>query len=128
MISDRKLLLVSVVFIVLSVAMLMPVFVSAAHCEPLKISQAAFAAISVVDIHSTAVAVSSGRGREGNPVMGDGTSAQAILLKSGAVALTILATNQLDKRHPRMTRVMLYSLTAVIAGVSYRNYKLSRGA
>ena len=126
--NDTRLLRVTVLALMLGILSLSPIFIEAAHCEPLIISQAAFAGVQIADLHSTHQAVNSGRGREGNPLMGTGSDAQAILIKSGITATAIFTAHHLNKQHPVLARVMLYSMTAVIAGVSYRNYRLSRGA
>ena len=127
MISDKRLVQVSVMLTILSLLLLAPVFIQAACAEPLKIPQSVFIAANVADLHSTHQAVSSGRGREANWIMGDGTGARTIAIKSAGVVGVLWLTNKLDKQSPVLARITLYSLTAVVAGVSYRNYRISRG-
>ena len=127
MISDKRLVQVSVMLTILSLLLLAPIFVEAACAEPLKIPQGLFIAANVADLHSTHQAVRSGRGIEANAIMGDGTGARAIALKSASTVGVLFLTERLAKRRPRLARVTLYTLTGVIAGVSARNYRISRG-
>ena len=128
MISDKRLVQVSVMLTILSLLLLAPIFVEAACAEPLKIPQGLFVAANIADLHSTHQAVRSGRGIEANAIMGDGTGARAIAIKSVGVVGVVWLTDKLATHRPRLARVTLYTLSAVIAGVSYRNYRISRGA
>lgn len=125
MVGDKQKLQVAVVCLVLGLLTLAPVFTGTAHCEPLVISQSVFVTANVADLHSTYRGMSSGHGVEGNPVMGDGTGAQAVLVKSLGTATVLWLTHQTNKSHPTMTRIALYSMSAVIAGVAYRNYRIA---
>ena len=84
-----------------------------------------FSTVQVLDLHSTNLAISSGKGRESNPLMGSGNDAKAIAIKAGITAGTLYLTHKVSKKHPTAAKVTLYVLSGAIAGVVVNNYGIA---
>ena len=89
-----------------------------------KHQQITFAGVQGADLVSTAYAESRGAS-EGNPVM-RGSWAQRIALKSASTALVVWATSKVAKEHQQVAKVVLVTLTAVIAGVAINNVRVGQ--
>lgn len=115
----------AIIWSILGALILSPIFVDAAHCEPLIIPQSALIIVNGVDLHSTYRVVRSGNGHEGNPLMFNGVGWKPVLVKSATTIGAILALREVAKTKPKMARIALWSVTAVLLGVSYRNYQIA---
>jgi hypothetical protein len=81
------------------------------------------AALQVVDLHSTAQALSAG-GRESNPVAGAFVGSQAgfTVMKIASTAGIIVLTERLRKHHPAAAMLLMIGLDSAYAGVAAHNY------
>lgn len=75
---------------------------------------------NVADIVSTEYAVRHGA-HEMNPVMAGGT-AQRIALKSASTVLSVYLVQKLGQRHPRMAKVLGYSIGGTLSMVAVHNF------
>jgi hypothetical protein len=87
---------------------------------PLYVS---FAALQILDIHSTLRAPDFGA-REGNPLVGGLLASPAAFVASKAAVTTglIYVSERLRKRHPRTAVLMMIGLNSAYAVVVARNY------
>lgn len=86
-----------------------------------------FIGLQALDIHSTRIGISSGRAREGNPVMRGfaGNSAGLIAVKAAATAGVIYGTEKLWKRNRVAAIVAMVALNSATAVVVGRNYRIT---
>jgi hypothetical protein len=97
-----------------------------AVAEPtgLKLPSIVFVAAQGLDAHSTYTAISTGKGREGNPVMNVGTGGQ-IAIKAAASIGVVYVTHRLHRKHPKLAKGMLWTLSAVTFAVAANNYRIA---
>jgi hypothetical protein len=79
-----------------------------------------------VNVASTAYALQNPALKESNAFLTASLPRQ-VLLKSATSAGVILLAAKLSQTHPKAARVMLYSLSAITAGVAVRNFQITRG-
>ena len=86
-----------------------------------------FAALQVLDAHSTMKALSGG-GREANPAMAGIASNRGALLavKAGTSAATAYFAERLSRNHPRGAIVLMAVLNGAYAAVVAHNYRVAR--
>ena len=87
-----------------------------------------FAALQGFDYASTTRAISSGAGREGNPVMGPvvGNRAAFLAVKAGSAAGTMWIAERMWKKHPAGAIVFMAALNGVMATVVTHNMRVVR--
>lgn len=101
---------------------------AAAQSQPTRLVFPAITLTTVqgLDVATTYRARSSGNGREANPLMDVSTGGQ-VAIKAGVTLGAILGARLVEKRgHPRVAKVMLYSMSAVVAGVAVHNESIAR--
>ena len=86
-----------------------------------------FAALQVLDVHSTMKAMSAG-GRESNPAMaGIASNGGALLaVKAGTTAATAYFAERLSRNHPRGAIVLMAVLNGTYAAIVAHNYRVAR--
>jgi hypothetical protein len=86
-----------------------------------------FAALQVLDAHSTLKALKSG-GREANPAMTAIASNGAALfaVKAGSAAVTTYFAEKLSKKHPKRAVVLMAVLNTAYVAVVAHNYRVAR--
>jgi uncharacterized protein DUF5658 len=87
---------------------------------------ASFATLQALDYHSTTTALSSGVGREANPLMrgvADNPAAFAAV-KAGTTAGTIWIAERMRKKHPAGAVVFMLASNAAMAAVVAHNYAI----
>jgi uncharacterized protein DUF5658 len=91
---------------------------------PLYVS---FATLQGMDYVSTTRALSSGAGREANPLMQAVVGNRAVFLavKGGTTAGTIWVAERLWRRHPRAAVILMTATNAVIASVVRHNLSVN---
>ena len=89
---------------------------------------ASFALLQGLDYHSTTSAVSSGAGREGNPVMGSvvGNKGAFLALKAASTAGVVLMGEKLWKKNRAGAIVFMAVANGVMASVVAHNYSVMR--
>lgn len=95
--------------------LLLPV-VASAQSGP----QAAIIIGNVADAMSTEIVIAQGRGREGNPIMGQSTG-QRVAVKAAATAVQVWIVRRVGKRHPVAAKVIGYSFGSFLGGVTVWN-------
>jgi Domain of unknown function (DUF5658) len=87
-----------------------------------------FAALQGFDYASTTRAISSGAGREANPVMGPivGNRAAFLAVKAGGAAGTMWIAERMWKKHPAGAIVFMAALNGVMATVVTHNMRVVR--
>ena len=87
-----------------------------------------FAALQGFDYASTTRAISSGAGREANPVMGPivGNRAAFLAVKAGSAAGTMWIAERLWKKHPAGAIVFMAALNGAMAAVVTHNMRVVR--
>ena len=87
-----------------------------------------FAALQGFDYASTTRAISSGAGREANPVMGPvvGNRAAFLAVKAGSAAGTMWIAERMWKKHPAGAIVFMAALNGVMATVVTHNMRVVR--
>jgi hypothetical protein len=89
---------------------------------------ASFAALQGLDYHSTTKALSSGVGKEGNPVMGAvvGNKGAFLALKAASTAGVVLVGEKLWKKNRAGAIVFMAIANGVMASVVAHNYSVVR--
>jgi hypothetical protein len=87
-----------------------------------------FAALQILDVHSTLRALGNG-GREANPMMrgAAGSPAAMLAIKMGATATTIYATERLWKKNRVAAVVLMAALNSAYLVIVAHNYSAGRG-
>ena len=87
---------------------------------------ASFVTLQVLDYHSTTSAVSQGIAREANPLVRPVVEHPAgfIMLKAGATAGIILASERMWKKHPVGAVVFMFAANSAMAVVVAHNYSI----
>lgn len=94
----------------------------------MRTSQVALVGAQVADLHSTHQAVTSGRGHEVNPLMGDGTGIRPIAMKAVSTAALLYYGVYLERRGHGTAAVVMQAIAATaIALVAGRNYSIAWG-
>jgi hypothetical protein len=85
-----------------------------------------FAALQALDYHSTVPALSSGRGREGNPLMRSvvGNKTAFITIKVASAGLTMWAVERMWKRHRVGAIVFMAAANGAMTAIVARNYSV----
>lgn len=91
-----------------------------------KFIQSGVVAANVADVHSTKIAIESGKGREGNPLMPDSWLAQGLVKAAASAGVIWLGTTLEIRGHRTIARVVQVSLAAVTAIVAARNYTIAQ--
>jgi len=91
-----------------------------------KFIQGAVVAANVADVHSTKLAIESGHGREGNPLMPASWLEQGLVKAAASAGVIWLGTTLEVQGHRTIARVLQMSLASVTAIVAARNYHLAR--
>lgn len=91
----------------------------------LKLPATVFLASQAFDLHSTHMALSSGNGREGNPLMNVSTGGQIAIKAATATAMLFLARS-LSREHPKLVKGLLFAGSAVTFTVAAHNYGMAR--
>ena len=91
---------------------------------PLYVS---FAALQVLDVHSTLTSIDGGA-REGNAAMAGlvGSPATFAAVKMAAAAGIVLITERVRVHHPAAALALMIGLNGVYAGVVAHNYSIAR--
>ena len=86
------------------------------------------AALQGLDIHSTRRGMTSGKTREGNPIMGGvvNNSAAFIAVKAAATLGAIWGAEKLWKKHPKRAVAFAMVLNVAMAAVVAHNYSLAK--
>jgi hypothetical protein len=86
-----------------------------------------FAALQVLDAHSTLRALKSG-GHEANPAMSGIASRPGALfaVKAGTAAATAYFAERLSKNHPKRAIVLMAILNSAYAAIVAHNYRVAR--
>jgi len=94
--------------------------------RPLVPMYASFATLQALDYHSTTRALSSGAGREGNPLMRPivDNHAAFIAMKAAATTAIVFATERMWKTHPRRAVVFMAVANSAMAVVVAHNYSV----
>jgi hypothetical protein len=80
-----------------------------------------------LDLATTLHALHSGRGKEGNPVMGAmGTPGLVVMKTGGAVFVGWAMKKIAHDGHPRVARTLGYVMGAAMVGVSLHNVRVGR--
>ena len=87
-------------------------------------SQAAVVATQVMDLHSTHVALASGKGVEGNPLLGS-TWYQQAALKLPLTAGVVYLTTKLERQHRVLATVLNAALAAGVGIIAGQNYRIA---
>ena len=87
-----------------------------------------FAALQILDVHSTLRALGNG-GREANPIMrgAAGSPAAMLAIKMGATATTIYATERLWKKNRVAAIVLMATLNSAYSVIVAHNYSVGGG-
>ena len=95
---------------------------------PLIPMYASFAALQGLDYHSTTKALSSGAGREGNPVMGPvvGNKGAFLALKAASTAGVVLVGEKLWKKNRAGAIVFMAVANGLMGAVVVHNYSIVR--
>lgn len=109
---------VGAVVVLLLVCLLMPGLASA-QSAPVG-PQVALVLGNVADLVSTEIVIAQGRGREGNPIMGQSTG-RRVALKAAATAAQVWIVRRVGKRHPVAAKVFGYSFGSFLGGVTVWN-------
>ena len=123
---DRSLLLLAVLCLMLSMLALSALSASAQD-GPRTAPKDAYAAIvagNLADYLSTETALQRPGTRELNPLMQ--TPARRVAVKAIGTGVQLWAVHQLGQRHPRLARVVGYTLGGVLTGVAMRNLEQGR--
>jgi Domain of unknown function (DUF5658) len=96
--------------------------------SPLVPMYVSFAALQGLDYASTTKALSSGAGREANPVMGPivGNRAAFLAVKAGTAAGTMWIAERMWKKHPARAVVFMTVVNGVMATVVTHNMRVVR--
>lgn len=78
---------------------------------------------NLADAVTTEIAIASGAGREGNPVMG-ATMAQRVAVKAASTAATVWLVKKLERRHPKAARVFGYAVGITLSAVAIHNARV----
>ena len=86
------------------------------------------AALQGLDIHSTRRGMTSGKTREGNPIMGGvvNNGAAFVAVKAAATLGAIWGAEKLWKTHPKRAVAFAVVLNAAMAAVVAHNYRLAK--
>ena len=87
-------------------------------------SQAAVIATQALDLHSTHAALSSGKGVEGNPLLGSSWYQQAAL-KLPLTAGVVYLTTKLERQHRILATVMNAALAVGVGVIAAQNYRIA---
>jgi hypothetical protein len=80
-----------------------------------------------LDLLTTVQAMTSGRGQEGNPLFRQTTPAGLVAIKTGStVAVALLMRHLGQHGHPRLAKVLGYSLGIGLTGIAARNARVGR--
>ncbi len=95
--------------------------------QGLILPSAAFIAAQTADLVTTHQVVTSGRGYEANPIMGDGTGARPVLIKIASTGVILWLTHRLAKRgHPTLAKGLLWGGTIGLSAVAVHNHHVGR--
>jgi hypothetical protein len=96
--------------------------------SPLVPMYMSFAALQGLDYASTTKALSSGAGREANPVMGPivGNRGAFLAVKAGTAAGTMWIAERMWKKHPARAVVFMTVVNGVMATVVTHNMRVVR--
>jgi hypothetical protein len=94
--------------------------------SPLVPMYVSFAALQGLDYASTTKALSSGAGREANPVMGPivGNRAAFLAVKAGTAASTMWIAERMWKTHPARAVVFMAVVNGIMATVVTHNMRV----
>jgi len=95
--------------------------------RPLALSAlyGSYATLQVLDVVSTRQAVAAGA-TEANPLMGSGSSARMIAVKSAATALSIYVVERTWKKNRVGAIVTMLAINGMTAAITARNYRNAR--
>lgn len=98
-------------------------------CAPTLTSraiQASIVAANVADVHSTKLAIESGKGHEANPLMPESWMAQGLVKAIASAGVIWLGTTIEVRGHRTLARVTQTMFAAATAIVAARNYSIAR--
>jgi hypothetical protein len=86
-----------------------------------------YVGLQAADIASTTAAIRSGKGREGNPLLGDVAHSPARLIgvKAATTVATIYTVEKLREKHPVAASVTLIAINATLAAVTINNVSVA---
>ena len=111
------------------VAVLGLVLLFAYSCAPTmtsKVIQGGLVAAEAADVHSTKLALASGKGREGNPLLPESWIGQGLIKAAATAGVIWLGTTMEIHGHRTLARVAQTTFAAVTAIVAARNYNIAR--
>ena len=124
-IPPMRALTISVVCFVLGLICMALIFGGCAPTLASKGIQVGVVAAQVADVHSTHLAIASGAGREGNPLMPESWWAQGLVKAATTAGIVWLGTTLEVKGHRTLARVLQASSAALVAVAAAHNYRLA---
>ena len=80
---------------------------------------------NLADLVSTEIVIAQGHAREANPIMGSSTL-QRVAVKAAGTAVQVWLVKQLEPRHPRMAKVIGYSVGGSLSLLAIHNLRSVR--
>ena len=80
---------------------------------------------NLADLVSTEIVIAQGHAREANPIMGSSTL-QRVAVKAAGTAVQVWLVKQLEPRHPRMAKVIGYSVGGSMSLLAVHNLRSVR--
>jgi hypothetical protein len=94
-------------------------------CAARRAAQVAFVTASALDLHSTHIALASGKGEEANPLMRDG---RYLVIKIPATVGLVIGADRFATAHPEHERLvcgLLVAFAGLYTWTAIQNYRIA---